>query len=677
LRLLLKNPETINENFSTTSIFNELTNICIHLVDRKYHSSADAVDIFEIILKNYLLLLDTNEFVVTIIPRYLLANNHFLSYFVRFSASNDIENIGSWMENGAREKLYYRLLDQISSSIRIVSFLKNIKQSVLTSCEVILVTVLRVLCHIQYSKIDVSMIKLKKYQKTLFIPFITFIDEQISTNKSSENDILIACILKYLRGLSKHTSTIPILININCSQTCLQWLSLSYLNYYEYKSIINILFNIARHDEGAIILNKSECSKIVRQFKNEILNRKFDFMIHDKTYEDLNFIVNMLIVLTENYENIDNHKIIRDSLLPAIDSALNSFTFKYHTFDVLDLLIILMKLFTNDNIVNYVLRKYTFSGFFCDVLDGLLVLIGNNFLETWEDDKMTLSAIVLVNIFWSISFQVQYKNDLIQKLDFIKTLETRGLPNTLTSRHIFSLKRSIDGIYQNLYPTISSISVAKKSLRSLVISCSYIDIDFGRKLYDVLVKTMNVSICIDSDNWKQIAQTIHQSDIILFLISKDFYNNKSCRQELIYVTDILKKLFIPVFINSDYQAIGWLHQRIDTIKSIRFEEEDVLNTCEELLSMIINLSPVENASNDSDVKQWFIKNDILLELYEFYQFKNIDELILYAQAIFTFPWTKEYERIKSRFDEKFLELNQNLSAFDFLKFMTALERLRN
>ena len=378
---------------------------------------------------------------------------------------------------------------------------------------------------------------------------------------------------------------------------------------------MNIFYNITRHDEGAIILDKPECRKILHQFKNEILRVKFDFMIRKDTYKELCFITDMLIILSEYSGNMCNeYDMIRYNLLPTITIAFKSFIFKYNDVDVVDLLIILMKLFNDDNIVNYVLEKYKISAFFVDFVKGISILIGENDLATWNEDKMSLSLIVLVNILWSISFQDQYKNDLIQNIDIYKTLETQNFSNTLTSRHIFSLKRSIDGIYQNLYPSI--IPNINETLQSLTISCSYIDMDFARKLYDVLSKTLKLSICIDSENWKQIAQTIQQSDMVLFLITKDFFNNKSCRQELIYVTDILKKPFVPIFIDSDYQSISWLHQRIDSIKSIRFgKEEDFLNTCEELLSTIMNISPVKSSLNDKEVKQWFSENNIMPRNY--------------------------------------------------------------
>lgn len=214
-----------------------------------------------------------------------------------------------------------------------------------------------------------------------------------------------------------------------------------------------------------------------------------------------------------------------------------------------------------------------------------------------------------------------------------------------------------------------------------MISYSHSNIDFCRRLYGMLSQHPELSISFDINNgkylWKEIEETIQDSDLILFLISNDFFSSKSCRQEFIYVTDTLKKAFIPISITTDYQITGWLKNQTTELKHIRFAENDFMNSYENLLLMInktlsINISLVKNIFN---IKQWFIDNNIKSELYEFYQFENENELLLYAQAIKTSLWTKEYERIKSRFEQKFKPQELHLSPHDFSKFINALERL--
>ncbi len=176
---------------------NELTDICNRLINPKYKNT---IEILELLLQNYLLLLDTNEFVDNIVQRYVLANNNFLSnLFHSFNPNMMIE-----MEYTIRSKMYYRLLDQISSSIRIIKFLKNellsmknMEQIVSHFCRIILLLILRILNYIQNQNISLSILELKKYENNLFILLIILLEKYFSQNQSSENDILIKPILDF------------------------------------------------------------------------------------------------------------------------------------------------------------------------------------------------------------------------------------------------------------------------------------------------------------------------------------------------------------------------------------------------------------------------------------------------------------------------------------------------
>lgn len=655
--------------------------ICRQLATRKDHG---VVEIVEVLIKNYLLLLDTDRFITLISDQYLLINNIFLSDLFNSLDSNII--IG--MEYINRVKMYYRLLDQICSSTRLLSFLKNelnSTETVMNSCRIILRLILRILYYIQENNINLSILELKKHELTLFNSLITFIDQYFQRNKLSEDEILIIPILSFLYSTSKEISIIPIFINIQCPKLCLQWLLLTYLKSEEYKYIIKILNHIIHHDEGTIILQELECENYFHQFTTEVLSTKIDYMINYDLYEKLCFEIQMIILSTRNpydVEHFCDYENITNILLPAIETSLNSPTFMYLEFHISELLFILMKLFNNDLIVNYVLEKYSVSGFFSEMLKKFLANVKT------PANKNVFSIIILANIFWSISFQERYKDDLIKNNNnLIPTLEII-LVNyvssfTFLSRQIYTLKRAIDGIKQNLYPTKpTAISTTNRPLHSLMISYSYFNDDFYRKIYDILTKNTTISIYMDAENWKQIAHNIEKSDIVLFLISKDFLTNKSCRQELIYVIDLLKKPCIPIFINQDFKPTDWLNERINDLKCIRFDDSNFTESCNELITIINeNISIEKNSSditqwNDKEVKQWFIDNNLQSELYEFYQFQNGYELLLYGQAIPISSWTKEYERIKLRFEKKFQEQDKQLSPHEFLKFINALDRIK-
>lgn len=72
------------------------------------------------------------------------------------------------------------------------------------------------------------------------------------------------------------------------------------------------------------------------------------------------------------------------------------------------------------------------------------------------------------------------------------------------------------------------------------------------------------------DLWESIADGMESASIIVCLLSKQYFESKSCRQEFIYATDSLKRRIVPVLIG-DFEPKGWLGKSsIDKIFSILF-----------------------------------------------------------------------------------------------------------
>ncbi|CAF1063126.1 unnamed protein product [Adineta steineri] len=687
----------------------------------------------------------------------------------------------------ARQQMYYRLLDQLSSSTRMACFLKNdlsfesteidhLQRTITNFCGSLLIIILRYLVLLHGRSIN---IELDKYQNTIFIPFMTFLDKCFTINKHLHNKILVTEILIFLLRTSSKTQTIPIFININYIPACLRWSSLPYLTGYDYLYILGILYNIARHDDGLMLLSSGEYDKILSQFRPEIANTMIVFILYHDTLRTfyLNYFM-MMILCFNKFDNYDINTFVTDYLIPTILNASMSSTNEDLNFHLSELWIIIMKLCTRNNYIDHILQNNEFPTFFADILSSCLYYTENTQLD---DISNRLTVMALVNILWNISFHDRYKivliehTELIKRLELIRSTDTidkvvhniyipRYIPslrraidglwhnlypvsplksNNLTSisnklvhslvisysliehtelikrlelirstdtidkvvhniyipRYIPSLRRAIDGLWHNLYPlsllkSNNLTSISNKLVHSLVISYSHVDITFCRQIYDIFSKLPQLSISVDFNNgkylWKEIAETIEQSHLVLFLISKDFYSSPACRQEFFYAIYTLKKKFIPVFINTDYQVSGWLRNPLTRLKHIRFGNEDFMHTCDELLSMIneclsIKIPPISTPKsisdakqwNNTDVQQWFIKNNILSELYDFYQFQNGNELLLYGQAISSSTWINEYGRIKLRFEEKYKQKNQQLSSYDFSNFISALERLKN
>jgi hypothetical protein len=69
------------------------------------------------------------------------------------------------------------------------------------------------------------------------------------------------------------------------------------------------------------------------------------------------------------------------------------------------------------------------------------------------------------------------------------------------------------------------------------------------------------------DLWESIANGMEQASIIVCLLSNQYFESKSCRQEFIYATDSLKKRIVPVLIGN-FDPKGWLGK--DLIDKIYF-----------------------------------------------------------------------------------------------------------
>ena len=59
------------------------------------------------------------------------------------------------------------------------------------------------------------------------------------------------------------------------------------------------------------------------------------------------------------------------------------------------------------------------------------------------------------------------------------------------------------------------------------------------------------------DLWESIADGMERSSIILCLLSGQYFQSKSCRQEFIYATDSLKRPILPILIEN-FQPKGWM-----------------------------------------------------------------------------------------------------------------------
>lgn len=59
------------------------------------------------------------------------------------------------------------------------------------------------------------------------------------------------------------------------------------------------------------------------------------------------------------------------------------------------------------------------------------------------------------------------------------------------------------------------------------------------------------------DLWELIADGIEQSSVIVCLLSRQYFESKSCRKEFVYTSDSVKKKIVPVLLEN-FEPKGWL-----------------------------------------------------------------------------------------------------------------------
>jgi hypothetical protein len=240
-----------------------------------------------------------------------------------------------------------------------------------------------------------------------------------------------------------------------------------------------------------------------------------------------------------------------------------------------------------------------------------------------------------------------------------------------------------------------------------MISYSHSDSTFCRELVEHL--SPHIPVWVDykqaqhglnhsDDVWEEIAGAMETATVILLIVSKEYYDSKSCRQELSYASDTLKKRIVPVYApNHQYKASGWLGIRIAGQKYVHFGKKSFTDALNELLSLVIadqkstiipksshqtiptKLNEPDNSLNNwtsKDIRKWFDDNHIHNDLITLYadQFHTGTALLVYAHHVKQF-YRNEYVQVLTNYRKAFN--GKRLQTIDFITFVDALWRLRD
>ncbi|UJR37659.1 hypothetical protein I4U23_030355 [Adineta vaga] len=600
----------------------------------------------------------------------------------------------------------------------------------------------------------IEFIIFKKNELQNQVPIIHLLLEYVDRHKQNfdhveRHETLIA-ILRLIWTLVDDTMLVPNMIETKCQDYVLQWTAMEDLSLDIQQICIHIIHNLARHEKGAKVLNNANCITILKDFKRRILDP--NKTNQDELYIELRLLYCMAISLLtepkENREDLDNLRKILDQLMQCAVDAGQALNNKSGGFHVSEPVVVLTKLCVHDEILKYVLNESnvqrmeakTKVEFFCQLLIKFRAAVAT------EEELDQLTLIALFNILWSISFHDEYVDELKSNFKFLLTVKSlaaddaAGSVDQYVPNHMSSIPKAAQGILWNLdednpaRPTRSAAIESKVTTSDqpktnainrtrVMVSYSHADQEFCRQLVDTLKKDNRLDVWVDfaychtEDFWEEIGEAIEKANVVLLLMSKDYQDSKSCRQEVMYAKDSLKKRFIPIYVKKDFTATGWLGVRIVGPQYIRFGKRSFDDTVKELLKLIYEdktatesdpkqetkplppvteTKPTENTTNltkpnennpiltdfkplktpvehwsKKELAQWFDNNQIQRQLIEIYDFKHGTDLLLYGQCLRP-DWQIEYNEIKERYQQKY---HTPLYRDHFVRFVGAVNRL--
>lgn len=549
---------------------------------------------------------------------------------------------------------------------------------------------------------------------------------------SKERELIVKNILSLIKCFAKSPLLTSMIIRYQWPQACVQWLfneespNLERPSYTIEYYMCLIIQKLARHSIGVEILNELNCLKQLAKCE-EPMKRSHT----ESEWKCLKVIRGMIYALLMEPDEIKQLSVTNDpyachvitELISYITEASRTESFSFKCFHVSEMLSVLSKLFVNDDVL---LKFVNDDNQFFNCLSRLVIDFDNITRDTNRNHQPANdeALVALINLLWSISFHSCYHEKFqtnSKLMTIITNIETTSPLSTVANmklipRDMCSLKKAAEGILWNLKPSSVSNEKPQQQERQplAMISYSHSDSKFCRELVEHL--SAHVSVWVDykqakdtvahsDDVWEEIARAMEMATVIVLIVSKDYYNSKSCRQELSYASDALKKRIIPIYPpDHQYRACGWLGIRIAGQKYIHFGRKAFTDAIQELASVMLldqkthGTQPSESNSccvsqpkettveenklllelknwTVKDVRKWFDDNNVHKDLTTLFaeQFLTGTALIIYARHVKLF-YRNEYIRLCKNYTKVFH--GKKLNTFDFIAFVDALYRFR-
>ncbi|CAF4259634.1 unnamed protein product [Rotaria sp. Silwood2] len=326
-------------------------------------------------------------------------------------------------------------------------------------------------------------------------------------------------ILRLLWDFADQTRLIPTLLKCGLAKRVIGWLAQSAMLKDESRQpLISILHNIARHDDGVDELNKHGAIDVIETMDSRIL------------------VISMTLAFLSSPEQLKRDKkgmnAVLNQLLQLVMDAAKSDQYRHDGFHVSEPLEVLVKIISFQPNYAQELAK-----------DEKLIEIIQKFAENDKDQDII----------------EQYKT---RSMESIKQA-TNGILHNVNRNYRNDVK-------PNQQETVLNASVVNpvecvNNKPSIMISYSHDNNTFCSKILNLLTtRNDNFDIWIDrthcqgaNDLWEMIANGIESACVIVCLLSTQYFESKSCRQEFIYANDSLKKKIVHVLLDN-FEPKGWL-----------------------------------------------------------------------------------------------------------------------
>ncbi|CAF0846164.1 unnamed protein product [Rotaria sordida] len=441
------------------------------------------------------------------------------------------------------------------------------------------------------------------------------------------------------------------------------------------------------------------------------------------------------LVILSFFWNLSDRTVIVPWLL---DIGLTEDHRDSYGFHVSEPLAVFTKLFVDDRSLEYVL-SHAETDPQLDVISTINLFIDlfmkfrGAFVEKKQLEQFTCTA--LLNILWSISFQDRYKTKLQQNKGFMKTITSLAMDNgekiveEYVSRSMESMIKAANGILYNLNEISDdqNADIADRQLISnascekpmIMISYAHSNNHFCNKILAELKEKGNLfGIWIDRDYcssnedlWEKIALGIKQSNLVLCLLSQEYFNSKSCRKEAIFAIK-RKKSIIPVYIGEPGDC-DWLDIHIAELKYVRFKnnteklDQDRLQELSKTIEATIKTTqtqplqqrakqhtiltrstkeaeiiksttfdvnkPVEKWTVD-DIHAWFDSHKVPDTLVKLFDFQSVAEMHEYALKL-----RKDSKKEFIKYEQRYAKNHdgEELEEYIFNRFKNAILNLPN